>query len=214
VTTRLKFGVAGQVGGRLISGLLSTARFSIENEAAWRGLAESGRPFLFMPWHGRLLPLSWLHRRQGIVGLVSRSADGEYIARVLRVWGYDVVRGSSSRGGDVAFRELVRLIRSGRTIAITPDGPRGPKERIKPGIVQLAQLSGAPILPMAGGADRAWWFESWDRFLVPKPFARIRVAYADPVFVPRQADAAQVAEMTARLERIMGQLMERVDDHG
>lgn len=206
-----KFWLADHAGGRLVTALMATVRFRVENEASWRRLADAGGPILFMPWHGRLLPLTWLHRHQRIIGLVSASADGEYITRVIRRWGFDVVRGSSSRGGDVAFRELVRLVRQGRSIAITPDGPRGPRERVKPGIIQLAQLTGAPILPLAGGTRRAWWFESWDRFLIPKPFATVHVAYADPVTIPRKLDADGLAAEAARLEEIMADLMARVD---
>ena len=211
MSTGLRYWLAGHVGGRLLDGIMTTARVEIHNAGAWRTHAGAGRPVLFTLWHGRLLPLGYLHRGQGVVAIISRSADGEYLTRVLRHWGFVPVRGSSSSGGERALRELVRLVRSGRSVAITPDGPRGPRERLKPGVLQLAQLTGAPIVTVAAGADRAWWFVRWDRFLVPRPFARLRVAYGDPVFIPRGAGAAALADATARIEASLRELMQRVD---
>lgn len=208
-----RYWLTRHAGGRLLDGIMATARFEIHNDAAWRTHAAAGRPVLFTLWHGRLLPLGYLHRGQGVVGIVSRSADGEYLTRVLQHWGFLAVRGSSSHGGGRALRELVRLVRAGRSVAITPDGPRGPRERLKPGVLQLAQLTGAPIVTVAAGADRAWWFVRWDRFLVPKPFARLRVAYGDAVFIPRGAGAAAIADATARIESSLRELMQHVDAH-
>jgi lysophospholipid acyltransferase (LPLAT)-like uncharacterized protein len=206
--------LAGHLGGGLLDALMATVRVEVDNEAAWREPTAAGKPVLFTLWHGRLLPLGYLHRGQGVVALVSQSGDGEYLTRVLRHWWFDAVRGSSSRGGDTAFRELVRVVRAGRSVAITPDGPRGPRERLKPGVLQLAQLTGAPIVLVAAAADRAWWFEGWDRFLVPMPFARLRVAYADAVTIPRDAGAAGLAETTDMLETRLGELMRQVEANG
>jgi lysophospholipid acyltransferase (LPLAT)-like uncharacterized protein len=206
-----RYWIGGHAGGRLLDVIMRTVRFEVHNDAAWRTHAAAGRPVLFTPWHGRLLPLSYLHRGQGVVAMVSKSADGEYLTRVLRHWGFLAVRGSSNSGGDRALRELMRLVRAGRSVAITPDGPRGPREQLKPGVLQLAQLTGAPIVTAAAGTDRAWWFVRWDRFLVPQPFARVRVAYGDAVFIPRGAGAAAMAGATARIEADLRELMQRVD---
>lgn len=205
----LRYSVVQHAGGALIDAVMHTTRWEVENDAAYRRHTEHGRPVIFIVWHGRLLPLGFLHRRQRISCLASRSADGEYIARLLQHWGLGVVRGSSSRGGDTAFREMIRAIRAGNSVAITPDGPRGPREQLKPGVLQLAQLTGAPLVPLAAAATRAWWFESWDRFLVPQPFARVHAAYADPIFVPR--DNPDVPALTAQVEAALGELMRRVD---
>jgi lysophospholipid acyltransferase (LPLAT)-like uncharacterized protein len=207
----LRYTLASAVGGAVLDAVLRTARFDITNDEAWR---KQNGPVLFTLWHGRLLPLGYLHRGQGVVALVSRSADGEYLTRLLQHWGFAAVRGSSSRGGDIALRELVRLVRAGRSVAVTPDGPRGPREKLKPGVLQLAQLTGAAIVPVAAGTDRAWWFVRWDRFLVPKPFARLQVAYGDPIFIPRTADAGFLADATARIEAALHALMVQVDEHG
>lgn len=205
----IRYALAEHAGGAVLDAVMRTTRWHVENEGAYRERTESGKAVIFVMWHGRLLPLGFLHRGQDIICLASRSADGEYIARLLRRWGLGVVRGSSSSGGDVAFRELVRGVRAGSSIALTPDGPRGPMERLKPGVLQLAQLTGAPLVPLAAAASRAWWFVSWDRFLVPKPFARLYAAYGDPIFVPR--DATDLTALTARTEATLADLMARVD---
>jgi len=207
----LRFRAAGRVGGWILDALFRTATFEVLGEENYAPLRDRGTPCLMVIWHGRLLPAGYYHRGRGMVGLISRSEDGEYIARVLRRWGYDAVRGSSSRGGVPALREIVRLARSGRTIAVTPDGPRGPRQKLKPGVLAAARATGLPLVPVAAGADRAWWFESWDRFLVPKPFARIRVAYGSPFEVPRDAEPAEVEAIGRRLEAELNRLMDVVD---
>jgi lysophospholipid acyltransferase (LPLAT)-like uncharacterized protein len=203
----LRYTVVQHAGGALIDMLLGTVRFDVVNDESWRRYHERGEPVIFVLWHGRLLPLGYLHRGQGVYGLASLSADGEYIARILQHWGMPMVRGSSSRGGDTAFREMVRVVRAGHSMSITPDGPRGPREVLKPGVVQLAQLTGAPLIPLGAAADRGWWFTSWDRFLVPQPFARVAATYGDPITVPRDADAATLTDLVARLESSMSVVM-------
>ena len=198
-------------GGALLTGILASCRYRTHGEESYRRLAEANTPVIFALWHGRLLPCTYHHRNQGIVTLISQHRDGEYIARVVQQWGYTAVRGSSTRGGSPAFRQLVRHLRAGHSLAITPDGPQGPRERMKPGPLLLAQLSGAPIIPATGGASRAWWFGGWDRFLVPQPFARIRIAYGEPLHVPRDADSTQIADLQAELELRLGALMRIAD---
>lgn len=202
------------IGGRALGGMLATARFTTEGERGYRSEWEAGRPVIFILWHGRLVPLSYYHRSWNLVTLISASADGEYIARLVHRWGYDVVRGSSSRGGGPALRQLVRSVRDGRSIAVTPDGPRGPRERIKPGVMTAAQLTGCALLPVSAGCGSAWWFEGWDRFMVPRPFARIHIVYGEPIPVPRAADAATVESLTRQAEAALNHLTAVADAHG
>lgn len=209
-----RYRVGGRAGALVLDGLFRTVSYDLLDAGHVEGLRARGRPCILVVWHGRLLPSAYLHRHQGIVGLVSRSRDGEYIARVLRRWGYETVRGSSSRGGSAALRELVRLARAGRTIALTPDGPRGPRQKLKPGALAAAQATGLPVVPVAAGADRGWWIESWDRFLVPKPFARVRVAYGAPHVVPREAGPPELEACQRRLEEELNRLVEVVDGTG
>jgi lysophospholipid acyltransferase (LPLAT)-like uncharacterized protein len=209
----LRFRLGGLLGRVVAGGLLATVRFGSEHRDRFDRLAARG-PTLYALWHGRLLPLTYYHRHRGIAALISQSADGEYIARMVEGWGFDTVRGSSSRGGGEALREVVRRVRAGQSMAITPDGPRGPRQKVQPGVIIAAQLTGAPILPVVAGCSRAWWPGGWDRFCVPKPFSRVQVLYGEPHFVPRTADEDEIREHAAQLERDMNGLIEQVDRGG
>lgn len=201
-------------GSGLLTSLLLTCRFSVSGAENYRRLVNAGKPVIFVLWHGRLLPCTFRHRGQGLVTLISQHRDGEYIARIVRRWGFTAVRGSSSRGASPAFRQLLRHVRAGRSVAITPDGPRGPREVMKPGALALAQLSGAPVIPVLAGADRAWWFGGWDRFLVPRPFARVRMAYGAPVWVPRESEPGMLEAVAGEIESRLAEIMRTVDAVG
>lgn len=210
----LRYALAGTVGRWLVDALMATCRFRVERGERYERFVAAGEPVIFAVWHGRLLPLTYHHRERGIAALISQSGDGEYIARVVEGWGYEPVRGSSSRGGREALRSLVKRARRGQSLAITPDGPRGPRQKLQPGIITAAQLTGLPIIPLAGGASRAWWPGGWDRFCVPKPFARVRVLYGEPRYVPRDAGEAELRRHAAELEVEMNAMIEEVDRDG
>jgi hypothetical protein len=141
-------------------------------------------PILFALWHGRMFLSIQAHRHEGIVTMASRSKDGEIIAGWLERNGYKVVRGSSSRGGSEALREMVRQVRSGRAAALTVDGPQGPPRQVQPGIVELARLTGGWILPITSSSARPRFLASWDRYLLPRPFSRNVVLYGEPFPIP------------------------------
>jgi lysophospholipid acyltransferase (LPLAT)-like uncharacterized protein len=155
-------------------------RVQTEHEGRWRPLYEAKRPHVFLLWHEVLLPLLWHHRRQDIAIVVSENRDGQYLADFARVLGYRAVRGSSSRGAARALLGAVRELQAGRAVAFTPDGPRGPRRELKPGVVAAAQRGGGVIVPIHARADRAWRLDSWDRFLIPQPAARVTVVYGRP----------------------------------
>jgi lysophospholipid acyltransferase (LPLAT)-like uncharacterized protein len=182
--------------------LARTWRFRVVNGAAVSELRDSGRSFIFSLWHGQLLPLLWHHREEGVVLLISEHRDGELIARAAESLGYALVRGSTTRGGDRALISVIRELQAGREVAITPDGPKGPAGKYAPGALIAAQRSGAPILPVVAVADRAWRLKSWDRFLIPKPFARVTVAYGSPANVLADTPRAAAAEVP-RFEAMM-----------
>lgn len=208
---RLRTGAVDVAGRVLLDPLLSTVRFQVRGRERVDALAERGEGWIYVLWHGRLLPLTFYHRQRNIVSLISQSRDGEHIARVVERWGYEVIRGSSSRGGSEALRQLVRRARSGRVLAFTPDGPRGPRQKMKPGALLTARMAGTALVPLAAGCDRAWWFEGWDRFLVPRPFATVRVAYGEPCRVPADADEAELERRASLLEAELNRLTEEVD---
>jgi lysophospholipid acyltransferase (LPLAT)-like uncharacterized protein len=167
-----------------------------------RMLRENGSAFIFAIWHGHLLPGLWHHRREGVTVLISEHRDGEIVARAAESLGYGLIRGSTTRGGGRALISLVRELRAGHEIAITPDGPRGPARKFAPGALVAAQRSGAFILPVAVSASRSWRLRSWDRFMIPKPFARVTIAYGPPTKV-EATDTRGAADEAQRFETLM-----------
>jgi lysophospholipid acyltransferase (LPLAT)-like uncharacterized protein len=208
---RLKTALISRAGGSVLDLLLATTRFEIRGKEHYDQTWGRGEPVVFVLWHGRLLPCTYYQRGQGLATLISQHRDGEYIARIAQRWGYTTIRGSSSRGGTAALRELVRVLRGGQAIAVTPDGPRGPRQQIKPGALLAAQLAGVPVVPVAAGADRAWWVGSWDRFLVPKPFTRIRIEIGAPMSIARDAGEHEMAAFGSRVEAVLNDLTRKVD---
>jgi lysophospholipid acyltransferase (LPLAT)-like uncharacterized protein len=191
--------VGGASGAALLTALLATTRverIGVENFAHFR---RQGTPVIFVFWHGNLLPLVHYHRHEGIVVLVSEHADGERIARILARRGFGTVRGSSTRGGVRGLRALVRAARAGRDLALTPDGPRGPRGEFKPGALAAARMTGLPVVPLAVSATPSWSLGSWDGFVVPKPFAEVRIQYLPPRLVTRDASREELDTLAAAL---------------
>jgi len=181
-------------GSAALRAIASTWRFRIRGGEHLAGLRAAGTPFIFSLWHGQLLPLIWHHRGQHVAILVSEHRDGELIARIARSIGYRLIRGSTTRGGGRALLALVRTLEAGTEVAVTPDGPRGPAFEFAPGALVAAHRTGAPLLPIAAHADRAWRLSSWDGFIIPKPFARVTVAYGAPVRVDAESPRGAAAQ--------------------
>jgi lysophospholipid acyltransferase (LPLAT)-like uncharacterized protein len=169
------------VGFVLVGLLARTWRYRLAGREHPQTLYDGRRPFVFALWHSRILPLLYLHRHEAMVLLISRHRDGGLLATLAERWGYRFVRGSTRRGGEIGLRGVVRALQAGGVVAITPDGPRGPAQRVKPGIVAAAQHAGVPVVPATARPSRAWQLSSWDRFCIPKPFATIDVVYGAPL---------------------------------
>jgi lysophospholipid acyltransferase (LPLAT)-like uncharacterized protein len=148
-------------------------------------------PAIFAFWHRCLLASAWRFRNGGVAILISRSFDGELIARTVEHLGFVAIRGSSSRDGAAGLRNLQRAYLSGHYCALTVDGPRGPAQVAKPGVTQLAKLVGSTVGAFYVHPHRAWQLRSWDRFLIPKPFSRVTVAWTAQV--PADQAAVQAA---------------------
>jgi hypothetical protein len=163
-------------------------------------------PGIFPFWHRCVLPATWLYRHQHPAVMTSQSRDGEFIARVIRRFGFVPVRGSSSRGGQKALLEMNQLLAEGHAVAFTIDGPRGPRYVAKKGPVLLARMSGAAITAFYVAVERAWVLNTWDKLVIPKPFSRIYVRFARKISVPPDAVESAMdryhAEMQAALDRI------------
>jgi lysophospholipid acyltransferase (LPLAT)-like uncharacterized protein len=177
-------------------------RMRVVNGERVEMLRKNGSAFIFAIWHGHLLPGLWHHREEGVTVLISEHRDGEIVARAAESLGYGLIRGSTTRGGGRALISLVRELRAGHEIAITPDGPRGPAGKFAPGALVAAQRSHAFILPVAVSASRSWHLKSWDRFMIPKPFARVTIAYGVPTKV-EATDSRAAAGEAPRFETLM-----------
>lgn len=200
-------------GARLLGLYLAlvfhTTRWNVLGEAELRAATEHRSGVLGAFWHERLpiMPCAWrlLHRRlpaqagrRGHV-LVSRSRDGRFIGDVVRRFQLEMVYASSSRGGATGMREMLRLLGQGEAVVVTPDGPRGPRRVAKPGVAQLAALSGLPVIPCAARTSRARVIRSWDRMVIPLPFGRGVVVVGAAVVVPRRDPEAALAQIEAAL---------------
>jgi hypothetical protein len=203
--------VAAEGGAAVLLALGATwrlARIGTQHEAA---LLEGGHGLIFSLWHSRLLPLVYTHRNRSVTVLVGQHRDGELLARVITRLGYRTARGSSTRGGEEGVRDMLRDAERGHLLAITPDGPRGPAERVKPGLVYLASRTGYAVLPTAAAAAGEWALDSWDRFRVPKPFTRLVFGYGDPISVPPGVEGGEVGGWCARIEEAIRGVTAEVD---
>jgi len=194
-------------GVRLLGLTLSIRR----DERAVEPLWQAGAPVIYAVWHGRILLLPLLYGRRAVCVLASRSRDGELVTRYVGRFGIEAVRGSSSRGGAAGLRHLARWLEEGREVVVVPDGPRGPAEVVKPGIVGLARLSGAAIVPVAVGASSEWRLGSWDGFRIPRPFARCVARFGEPIHVPRVVDRRTEEAARGEVEAALRALSASVD---
>ena len=170
-------------------------------------------PEIYCFWHQCVLPCTVYFRHSRAVILISKSFDGELITRILKMFGFDAVRGSSSRSAREGLLGLKHVLESGRTAIFTADGPRGPIYQTKMGPVKLAQMTGAPIGCFHLEPERAWVLGSWDRFLVPKPFTRICVSWAQWTWVPNELAPEQFEPMRAELNAAIERARMRAYEH-
>ncbi|MFI5370555.1 MAG: lysophospholipid acyltransferase family protein [Candidatus Eisenbacteria bacterium] len=202
---------AAALGAGVLSALARTWRIERIGTAEADARAAAGERFIYAFWHARMLPLVVTHRDMDAAVLISRHRDGEIIARVLDRFGFVTARGSSTRGGGAGALEMIEFARQGRALGITPDGPRGPAERVKDGVVIMASRTGLPILPLATTSSATWRFRSWDRFRVPRPFARVIVGYGDVIAVPAGLDDDGIEHWRGVIEQALTGLTRTLD---
>lgn len=200
LSQRISIAIIPRIVSLLIRMVTWTLRFEVVREPGAHTAFEQPRPCIFIFWHRALITAAGHFRDEGIGILISRSYDGELIARTVERLGFIAVRGSSSRGGAVGLSGLQQAYADGRLVAITVDGPRGPKYIAKPGAVQLAQLTEAAVCPFYVLPQRAWTLNSWDGLMIPKPFSRVVVTYPAAVAFERDSAVMQ-AQVQAALDR-------------
>ncbi len=189
-----------------------TWRVELDRPEVFDNARERSQNLIFAFWHGRLLPLSWVYRNRKIHVLASEHRDGDLLARTIRHLGFGNVRGSSTRGGVKAIRDLVAAIGDGYDLGITVDGPVGPRYVVKPGPVEVAKLTGAVLVPVATASRRHKTFASWDSFELPAPFTRVYVSFGDPIAVAPDADAGVIEAKRQELERTLRALTHELDE--
>jgi len=204
--------IASKLAWLLILAFGKMSRLVVKNEAWRREALNSGRPLLYISWHGKMLAPIYVLRNNKIIAMVSEHGDGEIIAQTILRLGYKVIRGSSTRGGSKVFREMLRELKNGRHCTVLPDGPTGPSRVMKMGAIQLAQRTGGYLLPITFAAEKPIVMRSWDSFTLWRPFSRVAVVYGKPILIPRKLNPAQLEAYRIKVENIMNDQQRETDD--
>ena len=175
-------------------------------------ILKKGQVPIYASWHQRFFPgITFFAKRKPISIMISQSKDGELISRIVNQLGWHPVRGSSSRGGGKALREVYTLAKKGYKIAHIVDGPRGPRGVVKPGLLIISKVSGMPILPTITSAEKKWVFNSWDRFMVPKPFSRVIIRFGNEINIPKNLRGQDFENKRASIENTLKKLYTETD---
>lgn len=189
------------LGAQYIRLVHATGRWQVIGDEIPARHWNAGQPFILAFWHGRLLlmPYSW-RRDKAIHMLISQHRDGRLIADTVKHFGIEIVSGSSTRGGSAALRGMLKALKAGECVGITPDGPRGPRQRASAGIINVARLAGVPVIPATYAVKRRRLLGTWDRFVVALPFSKGIFVWGRPIEVPRDASAAALEALREELE--------------
>lgn len=182
-------------------------------EVNLKAIREKKGKVLYAFWHGRMLILSYSHRRKKNQVLISQHRDGEIIARIIERLGFGTVRGSTTHGGFKAILQMAEKVKEGYDIAITPDGPKGPAFRVQPGTAYIAQKSDIPIIPITNSAERRWTLKTWDGFIIPHPFSRAVILIGKPIYVPVGLSPGEIDLKNLELEKNLNRLTEKADHY-
>ena len=192
----------------LLRGLFATLRIRVDDQAGHLS-APTDEPVIYAFWHNRILAITaaflrvYPHGRRGVLVLTSASKDGMWLGALAARLGMGSVRGSSSRRGAAAMLELIEKVQLGHDIAITPDGPRGPRYELGPGMIYLAQRARIPIIPIHAHFGKCWRLKTWDGFCIPKPFSRLDVTLAEAVTIPAELDEAEFEAERRKIESLL-----------
>jgi lysophospholipid acyltransferase (LPLAT)-like uncharacterized protein len=190
-----------------------TIRFEEIHPEIPRSFWQRGIPFIGAFWHGRLLVMPHVYKGNQLGFLVSPHRDGQIVGKALKRFGFHAILGSTTRKGVSAFKQMVRAYQNGSDIAIAPDGPRGPRYQVQIGVIELAKLTGRPIIPLSFNASRRRIFKTWDHFLLPYPFSKGVFIWGEPILVDPKGDRAHLEERRALLEKRLNELTERADHY-
>ncbi len=191
-----------------INVLCKSLKIEYNNYSSFEKLSKYSQPYIAAFWHGSMLAPWYLLRNKNLSALVSQSKDGELLARLLNGWKYNVIRGSSNVGGKEALQLLIDEAVNSKSIAITPDGPKGPEFKMKPGAVVLSKKTKLPILLIGVGYKNYYQLKSWDKFKVPKLFSRVVINFSDPLFVSPELSYDEVSDFIIKTEAELNRLQE------
>jgi len=208
-----KWNLIGLLGKLLIDLIFITIRIKIIGRENVEEIFKT-KKYLFSLWHSRILPLAYAHKGIGSAVMVSRSKDGELIAQVIHRQGHFSLRGSSKKSGKKTLNELYKeIVKNNRPGTLTPDGPQGPPFIVKPGIINLASLTGYPIIPVSASARKIKVFGSWDGFILPWPFTECIIKYGRPLKIPEIEKQEILEEYRQELENEMNKITRELDSH-
>jgi hypothetical protein len=191
-----------------------TYRIKIVNPDIEKSIFDRGEVPIYISWHQRFFPgITFFARRHRISIMISKSKDGNYISKIAHILGWTPVRGSSTKGGKEALEELKRRALDGCTIGHIVDGPKGPFGEVKPGLLAIAQHSGMPILPAIVSSEKKWVFNSWDKFMVPKPFSRVIMMFDKETYVPDDIDGDEFERLRLSIQNRLYELYKDADDY-
>ena len=196
---------------QLVDILCKTLRIKYINKEPVDELERQNKNYILGFWHGTMLLPWFINRNKNFAGLTSKSKDGDLLAKILKKWNYKVLRGSSSDGGDVALGLMVDFAKSGYSIAITPDGPKGPPHVLKAGAVISAKKSGLPLILLGIGFKKKRQLKSWDRFQVPIFFTRVKVIYSEPFYIDNNLGREETSEIIKKCEVKLNELQQKAE---
>lgn len=196
---------------KVINLLCKSLRIKTENKKIIEQLKNENKNFIIAFWHGTMLLPWYMHRNERAAALISKSKDGDLLSKLLRKWNYQVIRGSSSSGGEVALSIMIDYARNKNSIAITPDGPRGPAKKLKAGAVITAKKSGLPLVLAGAGYNKKRELKSWDKFQVPFFFSKAKIVYSEPLYIDEQLDYNSTSEMIGFCEMRLNELQSEAE---
>ena len=196
----------------LVNVLCKTLRITEKNRSVINELEKANKNYVLAFWHGSMLLPWYVHRGKKMIALISKSKDGDLLARVLKNWKYGVIRGSSSTGGDVALGIMVDYGKNKHSITITPDGPRGPRHKLKAGAVIAAKKSGLPLILTGVGIQNKRSLNSWDSFSIPKLLTKATLIYSDPIYISKDSTYEETSKIIDDCEIKMNTLQEEAEN--